>query len=127
MRSILKSRLNLRDFSPPLFVLILLCISVVACSPSDDYKEFSEPFELNAFLKNHVHKLPGQPVQFQIISMQGEPVPYGLLKFQWVEGGRMSFQTDMDGVLRMQFEQDILDYEVMVSPETPAAKLRVTW
>ena len=106
---------------------LLICLVLLACSPPENYTEFTAPFELSAFLKKHIHKLPGQTVQFQILSVQSEPVPYGLLKFQWIEGGRMNFQTDQDGVLSMQFERDILDYEVMVSPESTKAKLRVTW
>ncbi len=127
MRCVLKIRLNLSDFFSPIFVLISICIAVIACSSSNDYREFSEAFELSAFLKTHIHKLPGQQVEFQILTMQGEPVPYGLLKFQWVDGGRMSFQTDQDGTLSMQFEKDMLENEVMVSPESADAKLRVFW
>ena len=108
-------------------LLLLYVLGSVACSPPENHTEFSDPFELSAFLKNHIRKLPGQPVQFQILSQKGEPIPYGLLKFQWTEGGRMSFQTDQDGVLSMQFEKDILDHEVMVSPESTEAKLLVTW
>ena len=124
---VLKRRFSLTDFCRCLLLLIPICLGMIACSPSDNHTEFLIPFELSAFLKNHIHKLPGQPVEFQILSKLGEPVPYGLLRFKWVEGGRMSFQTDRNGILSMQFERDILDYEVMVSPESKGAKLRVTW
>lgn len=127
MQVIFKDHFNLRNLYKHTLLLPLICLGIIACSSSENHTEFSVPFELSRFLKSHIHKLPGQPVQFQILSMQGEPVPYGLLKFQWVEGGRMSFQTDQDGVLSMQFERDILDHEVMVSPESTEAKLRVKW
>lgn len=123
----LKRHLNLNDISHYFLLLFLACLGIVACSQSGDHLEFSESLSLKTFLTNHIQKLPGQTVHFQILSMQGEPIPYGLLKFQWVEGGRMSFQTDQDGILSMQFERDILEYEVNVSPESAKAKLRVTW
>ena len=126
MSSVLKSRFKFGGRLPP-SVLISICIAVVACSPSDNHLEFSEAFELSTFLKTHIHKLPGHQVEFQILTMEDNPVPYGLLTFQWVEGGRMSFQTDQDGTLSMQFEKDMLENEVMVSPESADAKLRVFW
>ena len=52
---------------------------------------------------------------------------YGLLRFEWVEGGRMDFQTDHDGILSMQFEVDILENEIMVSSTSKNAKISVTW
>lgn len=127
MVSILKNSSNFGGFPWLFFVLMAICIGILTCSPSEDYRIFSDPFELSAFLKNHVHKLPGQTIRFQILSILEEPMPYSLLSFEWVEGGRMSFQTNRDGVLSMQFESDILDHEVMVSPEATKAKLRVTW
>lgn len=123
----LKRHLNLNDVWYYFLFLFLACLGIVSCFQPSDHLEFSEPLSLKAFLTNHIQKLPGQTVHFQILSMQGEPIPYGLLKFQWVEGGRMSFQTDQDGILSMQFERDILEYEVNVSPESAKAKLRVTW
>lgn len=127
MVSVLKRCCDCVCFPRMLLVFITICIGIVACSPAEDDRVFSEPFELSGFLKNNVDKLPGQTVRFQVLSRLEEPIPYGLLSFQWVEGGRMSFQTDHDGILSMQFEQDILDYEVMVSPESTDTKLRVTW
>lgn len=124
---IFENRFNTRGFYKFFFLLLFICLGMVACSSSENYVEFASPFELSAFLKEHIEKLPGQPIQFQILSRQGEPLSYGLLEFQWVEGGRMSFQSDQDGVLNMQFERDILDYEVMVSPESVEAQLRVMW
>ena len=123
----LKRHLNLNAVCYYFLILFLACLGILACSPPSDHLEFSEPLSLGTFLRNHIQKLPGQTVRFQILSMQDEPISYGLLKFQWVEGGRMSFQTDQDGVLSMQFEKDILEYEVNVSPESENAKLRVTW
>lgn len=122
---VFKNRFHLWGFYK--FLLLLICLGFIACSPSENHTEYAAPFELSTFLKNHIHQLPGQPVQFQILSRQGEPIPYGLLRFQWTEGGRMSFQTGQDGVLSMQFERDILEYEVIVSPESADAKVRVTW
>ncbi len=104
--------------------LILFCF--LACSDSN-YTEFSEPFELSSFLKNHIYKLPGHTVQFQILDSDGEPIPYDLLCFEWVEGGRMSFQTDQDGTLSMQFENDMLDNEVIVSTNSERTTIRVVW
>ena len=120
-------KFNTKGFYKILSLSLMIFFALIACSPSENQIEFSAPFELRVFLKNHIHKLPGQPVQFQILSLKDEPIPYGLLKFQWVEGGRMSFQADQDGILNMQFERDILDYEVIVSPEIADAKLRVMW
>ena len=122
---ILKGCFNLSNFCR--YLLLFISLWIIACSPSENHTEFSTPFELNTFLKNHIHKLPGQTVQFQILSAFEEPIPYGILRFQWTEGGRMGFQTDQDGILSMQFEKDILDHEVIVSPESVDAKLRVTW
>ena len=107
---------------PLLFFLPLF----IACSHSNR-TEFTEPFELSVFLKNHVQELPGQTVQFQILDMGGEPISYGLLRLKWVEGGRMDFQTDQDGKLSMQFEKDMLENEVMISAKLEDAKIRVTW
>ena len=107
-------------------IVFLLWLGVMGCS-SPNHIEFEEAFELSSFLKTHIRELPGQKVQFQILTLQGESVPFGLLRFQWVEGGRMSFQTDPNGQLRMEFEKDILEYEVMVSAEANKSKVRVTW
>ena len=106
------------------FLLILLFF--FACSPSNRI-EFLKPFELSLFLKNHIHELPGQTVQFQILGTDGEPISYGLLRLKWVEGGRMDFQTDQDGKLSMQFEEDMLENKVMVSAKSEGAKIRVAW
>lgn len=124
---IFKKPFNPTGFYKYLLLLLLLCVAVISCVPSGDQAEFSTPFELSTFLKTHIRRFPGQSVEFQVLSIQGEPIPYGLLAFQWTEGGRMSFQTDQDGLLSMQFERDILDYEVMVAPESADAKLRVKW
>lgn len=89
--------------------------------------EFSDSFELSWFLKTHVQELPGQMVIFQILDPVREPIPYDLLIFQWVEGGRMSFQTNQDGKLSMQFEKDMLENKVRVSTKSEVATIRVTW
>ena len=107
-------------------LLIFSLLLLVACSPSD-YTEFSSPFELSSFLKNHIQELPGQIVRFQILGPGGEPVSYDVLRFEWVEGGRLDFQTDQDGTLSMQFEKDMLENEVMVSAKSEGAKIKVTW
>ncbi|MDD9974358.1 MAG: hypothetical protein OXU27_10145 [Candidatus Poribacteria bacterium] len=114
--------------SPKSYYLIIcfVWISVAGCS-TPNHREFNEAFELSSFLRTHIHELQGQRIQFQILTQQGNPVSFGLLRFQWVEGGRMSFQTDPNGVLDVEFEKDILDYEVMVSAESEDAKVRVTW
>ena len=106
--------------------VLLILLFVVACSPSN-YKEFSAPFELSSFLKNHIQELPGQTVKFQILDPADEPIPHDLLRFEWVEGGRMSFQTEQNGSLTMQFEADMLENKVMVSTKSKGAKIRVTW
>lgn len=105
---------------------LLMLFFLSACSPSNQ-TEFSEPFELGRFLKNHVQELPGQTVQFQILDTDSEPVSYGLLRLKWVEGGRIDFQTDQDGKLSMQFEKDMLENEVIVSAKSGGAKIKVTW
>ena len=107
-------------------ITILIFLVIVACS-SSNHTEFSGPFELSSFLKNHIQGLPGQMVCFQILDTEGEPIAYDLLKFEWVEGGRMDFQTDQDGTLSMQFEKDMLENEIMVSAKSKGAKIRVTW
>lgn len=114
--------------SPKSYYLIvcLVWISVVGCS-TPNHLEFDEAFELSSFLKTHIRESQERGIQFQILTLQGDPIPFGLLRFQWVEGGRMSFQTDPNGVLDVEFERDILDYEVMVSAESKDAKVRVTW
>ena len=66
-------------------------------------------------------------MKFQILDTGGEPMPYDLLRFEWVEGGRMDFQTDQDGTLSMQFEKDMLENEVMVSTTVEGTKIRATW
>lgn len=108
------------------YLLIAPLFFLVACSPSN-HTEFSASFELSSFLKDHVFKLPGQVVRFQILDSEGEPIPYDLLRFEWVEGGWMSFQTDQDGTLSMQFEKDMLENEVIVSAKSKRAKIRVIW
>ena len=110
-------------------VLLLFCVGMVGCTfpgPSGSI-EFEDAFELSSFLKTHVPKLSGQVVEFQVINGQGGPVPFGLLKFQWVEGGRMSFQTNPSGQLHVEFENDILEYEVMVSAESKGNKVQIRW
>ena len=110
-------------------VFLLFCVGMGSCifpGPSDSI-EFEEAFELSSFLKTHVPKLSGQVVEFQVVNGQGGTVPFGLLKFQWVEGGRMSFQTNPSGQLHVEFEEDILEYEVMVSAESKGNKVRVRW
>lgn len=105
-----------------LFILLL----VVACS-SSNRTEFSAPFELSSFLKYHIQELPGQTVKFQILDLDGEPIPHDVLHFEWTLGGRIGFQTEQDGTLTMQFEKDMLENEVMVSAKSEDAKIRVTW
>ena len=105
---------------------LLIILLLAACSPSN-HTEFSAPFELSSFLKNHIQELPGQTVKFQILDPDGEPIPHDLLRFEWVEGGWMSFQTEQNGTLTMQFEKDMLENVVMVSAKSKDAKIRVTW
>lgn len=107
-------------------IVYLVCFSFAGCSAPNQI-EFDKTFELSSFLKNHIRELPGQKVHFQVLTPQGESIPFGLLSFQWVEGGRMSFQTGPEGGLLMEFEKDILEYEVMVSVESKRSKVRVTW
>ena len=108
------------------YLLIFLLILLAACSHSEQ-KEFSTPFELSSFLRNQIQELPGQTVRFQILDLNGEPVPHGLLRFDWIEGGRMDFQTDQDGNISMQFEKDMLENEVMVFAKSERGKIKVTW
>ena len=113
-----------------LLIFLFLLLSIVACS-SSDHTEFSEPFELSSFLKKYVQDLPRQIVKFQILNQDSEPIPYALLRFQWVEGGRMDFQSNRTGILSMRFEKDMLENKVLVSPKleraSERAKVRVTW
>lgn len=107
-------------------IICFVWLSITGCSAPNQL-EFDKDFELSSFLSTHVHALPGQRVQFQILTQQGDPVPFGLIRFQWDEGGWMSFQTDPNGVLDMEFEKDILDYKVIVSAESKESKVRVKW
>lgn len=109
-----------------MFFLIANLLLLVACTTSNQ-KEFSDNFELSSFLKKHIHALPGQMVQFQILDAGGEPIPYDVLRFEWIEGGRIDFQTDQDGTLRMQFEKDMLENQVRVSAKSEGAKIKVIW
>lgn len=113
------------QLSPKVLPSFFILIGIVACF-SSNHTEFSAPFELSSFLKHHVHELPGQTVRFQILDVGGEPIPHALLRFEWVEGGRMDFQTDPNGNISMQFEKDMLENEVMVSTKSERAKIRVT-
>ena len=107
-------------------LIISSLLLLVACS-SLNQTEFYAPFELSSFLKNHIQQLPGQMVQFQILDTDDEPIPHDLLHFEWSEGGRISFQTDQDGTLSMQFEKDMLENEVMVSAKSDWGKIKVVW
>lgn len=115
-----------QSFSVPFLNFILVLLLFLACSPSE-HTEFSAPFELSSFLKNHVPELPGQKVRFQILDTAEKPIPYALLRFEWVEGGIMDFQTEPNGSLTMRFEKDILENEVIVSAKSENAKVRITW
>ena len=106
--------------------LMLLVLGMAACSPSNQ-TDFSAPFELSSFLKTHVREFPGETVKFQILDKRGEPIAHALLRFEWVEGGRMDFQTDPTGSISMQFEKDMLENEMMVSTKSEGAKIRVVW
>lgn len=109
-----------------ILIFFLILFGIVACS-SQDYTEFSEPFELSAFLKSRASGLSRQTINFQILDAHGEPISYGLLRFVWIQGGRMDFQTNQDGVLSIQFEKDMLENKVMVSTKLKSAKIKVTW
>ena len=115
-----------RTASGLLLISNLLVILLAACSPTNQ-TEFSSPFELSSFLKNHIQELPSQMVRFQILDPSGEPVPYDILRFESVEGGRIDFQTDQDGTLSMQFEEDMLENEMRVSAKSKEAKIKLTW
>ena len=110
-------------------VLLPFCVGMLGCTFSGPANsiEFEDAFELSSFLKTHIPELLGQVVEFQVIDGRGGAVPFGLLKFQWVDGGRMSFQTNPSGQLHVEFEKDILAYEVMVSAESKGNKVRVRW
>ncbi len=115
-----------QSVSVPFLNFILVLLLFLACSPSE-HTEFSAPFELSSFLKNRVQELPGQTVRFQILDLGGAPIPHALLRFEWVEGPRMDFQTDTEGTLSMQFEKDILENVILVSPKSEGTKITVTW
>ena len=107
-------------------IAFLVWFGGVGCS-APNHIEYEEAFELTSFLRTYISELPGKNIRFQILTRQGEPVPFGVLRFQWVEGGEMGFQADPRGWLHIEFEKDILDYKVMVSAETRGTKIRVTW
>ena len=107
-------------------IACFVCFSLVGCS-TPNHLEFDEAFELSSFLKTHIRELTGQKVEFQILNQHGEAIPFALLKFEWIEGGRISFQTNPNGQLRMEFEADVLEYEIMVSAEVNRSRVRVTW
>lgn len=85
------------------------------------------PFDVSSILKNNLQDVPTEVVDFQVLDQQNELVSNGLIKFEWTEGGSLSFQTNLDGVLTMKFEKDFLDQVVMVSTEAENGKIRVTW
>ena len=108
-------------------LLILLFMLWLIVRPPRTEIVFSSPFEASSFLKNNLQDVPNQVVGFQVLDQQGEPISNGLIKFGWTEGGSLSFQTNLDGVLTMKFEKDFLEQEVMVSTESENGKVRVTW
>lgn len=108
-------------------LLILLFMLWLIVRPPRTEIVFSIPFEVSSFLKDNLQDVPNQVVDFQVLDQQSEPISNGLIKFGWTEGGSLSFQTNLDGVLTMKFEKDFLEQEVMVSTESENGKVRVTW
>lgn len=85
------------------------------------------PFEVSSLLKSNLRDVPSQVVNFQVLDPQNEAISRGLITFEWTEGGSISFQSNLKGILTMKFEQDFLDQAVMVYTEVENGKIRVTW
>ena len=108
-----------------LFILLFM-LWLIAHSPRTEIV-LSTPFEVSSFLKSNLQDVPNHAVNFQVLNPQNEPISNGLITFEWTEGGSISFQSNLKGILTMKFEQDFLDQEVMLSTEVEKGQVRVTW
>ncbi|MCG8462487.1 MAG: hypothetical protein MI919_39890 [Holophagales bacterium] len=75
------------------------------------------PFELASLPARLAQEVVGRGFEMQILDASGQPVPYGLLRLQWEEGGRISLQSDSRGRLSVRFEADLSDHEVWISAD----------
>jgi hypothetical protein len=99
-----------------LVTLLIMGLMVLAsCTNEPRERWFESSFELTGFLKEQAPE-PMSEIVFQVCDAQRQPIPHGLLRFDWLDnGGRMSFQTDEEGKIAMRFEEDILQTEIEVS------------
>lgn len=109
-----------------IFFVLLFVLGFIS-RPPRTVMVLATPFEVSSLLKDNLEDAPTQAVSFQVLDPQNEPVSNGLITFEWTEGGRISFQTNLEGVLTMKFEEDFLDQEVMVSTEVEEGEVRVSW
>ena len=103
------------------------CLAMCGSCSRTSVAEFNDRFELAALFVSHP-TLVNRMLKFQLLDREGEPIPWCLLRLEWDEGGRMSFQTDQDGVIWLVFESDIISNKVTVSAEsTRDARIRLQW
>ena len=108
-------------------LLISLFVLWLIAFPPKTMMVLPTPFEVSSLLKSNLRDVPSRVVNFQVLDPQNEPVSRGLITFEWTEGGSISFQSNLKGIVTMKFEQDFLDQAVMVSTEVEKGKVRVTW
>ncbi len=97
------------------FLITLIGLLLLSSCGPDHEAWFAPKFNLAVFLKERV-PLALTEVTFQVCGADKKPLPYGLIRFDWVDNdGRMSFQTDADGKIAMKFDEDILESEVLIS------------
>ena len=124
--SLLTSKKIIRACLGGLIVVLLAVLWIVVYSSKQEVV-FSEPFNLSLFLKDNLEHIPDKMIDFRVLDTLGDPVRDSLIKFDWSEGGRITFQTDHRGVISMQFEEDFLDSDVIVSAEQKGGKVSILW
>ena len=98
----------------PILFLLTLC----ACLPGVQERKFQGSLMLAPFLKENIQDMDHHEIDFQILDKDGKPVPFALLRMDWEDsGGRMSFQTDKDGILGMHFNPEMLETDVIISAD----------
>ena len=98
---------------------LLAAAVLLSCGPKA-HLEMEAPFDLTVLLAARSGPPLDTDIDLQILDTGGRPVPFGLLRMEWIEGGRISLQSDERGRLTLRFEPDLLDYQVMISAETKA-------
>ena len=108
-------------------LLISLLVLWRIAHPPKTVMVLPTPFEVSSLLKSNPQNVSNHAVNFQVLDPQNEPISNGLITFEWTEGGSISFQSNLNGVLTMKFGQDFLEQEVMVSTKVEKGQVRVTW